>query len=162
MANLNTQTQDIQPTGPVDLALLVVRRLVNVCSQFCYASHIFFPILIIRMLLTPQPTVLVNSHELEEGHSKGFIINGTNLFVLRHQGNLVAYLNSCPHRKVPLEWLPDQFLNSDKQFIQCATHGALFTIEQGLCISGPCHQESLTNLCVEERGGKVYCTIPRG
>tara|TARA_B100000780_G_scaffold153144_1_gene107039 strand:+ start:492 stop:851 length:360 start_codon:yes stop_codon:yes gene_type:complete len=118
--------------------------------------------LIVRMLFTPQPTVLLNSHELEEGHSKGFIINGTNFFVLRHQGNLVAYLNSCPHRKVPLEWLPDQFLNADKQFIQCAAHGALFTIEQGLCISGPCHQESLTSLCVKERGGKVYCTIPGG
>ena len=116
--------------------------------------------LIIRMLFTPQPTLLLNSNELKEGYSKGFIIDGTNFFVLRHQGNLVAYLNSCPHRKVPLEWLPDQFLNADKQFIQCAAHGALFTIEQGLCISGPCHQESLTSLCVEERGGKVYCTVP--
>jgi nitrite reductase/ring-hydroxylating ferredoxin subunit len=107
-----------------------------------------------------HPTLLISSHELEDGQSKGFIIHGTNLFILRHQGRVVAYINSCPHRKVPLEWLPNQFLDYDKQFIHCATHGALFTIDNGLCISGPCHQKSLTSLNVEERDGKIYCSIP--
>ena len=112
------------------------------------------------MLPNPQSTLLIRSHELKEGQSKGFIINGTNLFILRHNGKVVAYRNSCPHRKVPLEWLANQFLDYDKQFIQCATHGALFTIEHGLCISGPCNNKSLTSLGVEERDEKIYCTIP--
>ncbi|MDB4002354.1 hypothetical protein N9449_06575 [Oceanospirillaceae bacterium] len=58
-----------------------------------------------------------------------------------------------------MEFLPDQFLDEDKQFIQCATHGALFTIENGLCISGPCNNQSLVSLYVEERDEKIYCTI---
>jgi len=101
----------------------------------------------------------MSSHELGEGQSKGFMIDGTDLFIVRHQGSVVAYRNSCPHRKVPLEWLPDQFLDEDKQFIQCATHGALFTIENGLCISGPCNHESLDSFHVKEMDHKIYCTI---
>ncbi|MFT7178637.1 MAG: nitrite reductase/ring-hydroxylating ferredoxin subunit [Oceanospirillaceae bacterium] len=109
---------------------------------------------------TLKPTLLISSQELKEGQSKGFIVNNTNLFILRHNGKVVAYLNSCPHRKIPLEWLPDQFLDYDKQFIHCATHGALFTIDIGLCISGPCNKKSLTSLSVEEHDGEIYCTIP--
>tara|TARA_B100000780_G_scaffold216062_1_gene155387 strand:+ start:451 stop:810 length:360 start_codon:yes stop_codon:yes gene_type:complete len=107
------------------------------------------------------PSLLIKSVELEEGQSKGFTIDGTNLFIVRHQGKVVAYVNSCPHRKLPLEWIPDQFLDYDKLFIYCATHGALFTIENGLCISGPCHQQSLISLQVEERDENIFCTIPQ-
>lgn len=113
------------------------------------------------MPATHHPTLLISSHELEDGQSKGFIIADTNLFVLRHQGRVLAYINSCPHRKVPLEWVPDQFLDYDKQFIHCASHGALFTIDHGLCISGPCINKSLSSLNVEEHDGKIYCTLPK-
>tara|TARA_B110000503_G_C7016878_1_gene358101 strand:+ start:107 stop:490 length:384 start_codon:yes stop_codon:yes gene_type:complete len=119
-----------------------------------------FLILIISMPAAQKPTLLINSYEIEEGQSRGFVIDGTNLFIVRHQGKVVAYRNSCPHLKVPLEWLPNQFLDYDKQFIHCATHGALFTIDHGLCISGPCHRKSLTSLSVEERDDKIYCIIP--
>ena len=118
--------------------------------------------LITLMSVAQKPTLLINSDQIEEGQSRGFIIDNTNLFIVRHQGQVVAYHNRCPHRKQPLEWLPNQFLDDDKQFIQCASHGALFTIEQGLCISGPCHRKSLTRLSVEERDDKIYCIIPLG
>lgn len=110
---------------------------------------------------THKPTLLIKSVELEEGQSKGFVMTGTPIFIVRHQGKVWAYRNSCPHRKTPLEWLPNQFLDDDKLFIQCATHGALFTIENGLCISGPCYQKSLISLKVEERDEAIYCTIPQ-
>lgn len=112
------------------------------------------------MSLTQPTTRLMSSHKLKEGQSKGFFIENINLFIVRYQGTVVAYINSCPHRKVPLEWVPDQFLDYDKQFIHCATHGALFTIEDGLCISGPCNRQSLQQLLVEERHGDIYCTLP--
>ncbi len=106
-----------------------------------------------------KATLLMSSHKLCEGQSKGFVIDDIALFIIRHQGRVLAYRNSCPHRNVPLEFLPDQFLNQDKQFIQCATHGALFTIENGLCISGPCNNQSLVGLHVKEQDEKIYCTI---
>jgi len=52
----------------------------------------------------------------------------------------------CPHRGVPLEWQPDQFLDPSASLIQCATHGALFLIESGECVAGPCAGQFLTAL----------------
>ncbi len=51
-----------------------------------------------------------------------------------------------------LEWpvrAPDQFLNLDGDLIQCATHDALFRIEDGVCIADPSSGRSLTRLRVE-------------
>jgi nitrite reductase/ring-hydroxylating ferredoxin subunit len=39
---------------------------------------------------------------------------------------------------VELEWTADQFLDSEGMLIQYATHGALFLIETGQCVAGPC------------------------
>jgi len=110
----------------------------------------------IHMYLTASHHLLIASHELEDQQCKGFVHEGISLFIVRHQGQVVAYVNSCPHRKVPLEWVADQFLDYDKQFIQCATHGALFTIDSGLCISGPCNRQSLEPVPIEERDGGIY------
>jgi nitrite reductase/ring-hydroxylating ferredoxin subunit len=57
-----------------------------------------------------------------------------------------------------LEWQPNQFLDYEKQFIQCATHGALFGIDDGICIAGPCPGEQLEALPVEVRDGEVWLT----
>ena len=108
------------------------------------------------MSLSAVNSPLIASHELEEQQCKGIVHEGINLFIVRRQGHAVASLNSCPPRKVPLEWVADQFLDYDKQFIQCATHGALFTIDSGLCISGPCNRQSLQRLAIEERDGGIY------
>lgn len=118
-----------------------IPSLVNVSvKKMPPISHIYF---------------LMPSHELKESQCKSFSVKQTELFIVRHQGQVVAYINSCPHRKVPLEWVANQFLDYDKQFIQCATHGAIFTIDQGLCISGPCNQKSLVSLPLEERDGAI-------
>jgi len=75
-----------------------------------------------------------------------------SLFVVRRDNEVKGYINSCPHTGVPLEWVPDQFLDADGSFIECATHGALFTIEDGKCVSGPCAGDSLrpVRLAVED------------
>lgn len=70
------------------------------------------------------------------------------LFVVRKGQQVYAYLNSCPHTGVALEWQPDQFLDLENNFIQCALHGALFTVEKGYCVRGPCVGQSLVSLPV--------------
>ena len=37
----------------------------------------------------------------------------------------------------------DRFLDPDGSLIQCSTHGALFEIESGRCIAGPCKGQYL-------------------
>ena len=76
-------------------------------------------------------------------------------FVVRHDGVVEGYVNDCPHTGGPLDWKPDQFLNASKTLILCATHGALFRIEDGACIAGPCPGARLTPVPIEVRDGFV-------
>lgn len=93
---------------------------------------------------------LCRLEEIEDGEGKGFVLgSGTarrELFVLREGRRLRAYVNACPHAGTPLDWQPDRFLDAGGSHILCATHGALFEIETGLCIAGPCKGDSLTPL----------------
>ncbi len=92
--------------------------------------------------------------ELAEGQSRGFEIEGEKLFAVRKDGQVYAYHNRCPHKGISLEWLPDQFLDASASLIQCATHGALFLIDSGECVAGPCAGQSLEALiCMENSEG---------
>lgn len=104
---------------------------------------------------------LCSIDELANDTSKGFITEGVPLFVVRKQDQVFVYLNSCPHRLIPLEWQPDQFLDYDKNFIQCASHGALFKIDDGTCIAGPCSGDSLTPIPHETRDGTIWVELPQ-
>lgn len=97
---------------------------------------------------------LCTSAELVDASSRGFEIGGQKVFAVRREGRVYAYQNRCPHRGVGLEWQPDQFLDPSASLIQCATHGALFLIESGECVAGPCAGQSLTALkCREDAQG---------
>jgi nitrite reductase/ring-hydroxylating ferredoxin subunit len=97
--------------------------------------------------LCPSTALALNS-------SLGFDIDGCKLLAVRRDGVAYFYINRCPHRGIPLEWQPDQFLDDSASLIQCATHGALFLIENGECIAGPCAGQSLTALrgCEDAQG----------
>ena len=104
-------------------------------------------------------TLLADVRELAEGKCKIYALTVDNkpleLFILHHGGRYYAYENHCPHTGVNLNWQADQFLDITEQRIQCATHGALFRIEDGLCEWGPCLGKRLRPLAIEERDGKL-------
>ncbi|MBN0989207.1 MULTISPECIES: Rieske (2Fe-2S) protein [Amphritea] len=103
----------------------------------------------------PTVTPLFDISELTENSAKGIELNQRKLFAVCRQGRIYLYENRCPHKGVPLEWLPDTFLDVEKQFIQCSTHGALFTIDKGLCIAGPCAGASLIPVSYEIIDGQL-------
>ena len=70
-------------------------------------------------------------------------IEQRQLFAVRQNNTIYAYWNICPHRRSPLNWVPNKFLDIENQLIQCALHGALFEIDSGLCVSGPCIGDKL-------------------
>jgi len=82
--------------------------------------------------------------DIPEDGSKGFECNGEKYFVVKKQSKLYIYKNACPHLGIALEWVEDQFLESSHTMIQCANHGALFVIENGKCVTGPCSGQKLT------------------
>ncbi len=101
--------------------------------------------------------------ELMEVDSRGFVISESssshNIFIVRNYDTVVAYENNCPHNFGPLDWSPDNFLTQEKDYIQCASHGALFEIDNGRCIYGPCVGQSLQTVDVKVDNGIVYADI---
>ncbi|MDD1977736.1 MULTISPECIES: Rieske (2Fe-2S) protein [Pseudomonas] len=92
--------------------------------------------------------------ELAEGHSRGFTVDGIAVLAVRRAGRVYLYHNRCPHRGIPLNWEPDQFLDPSASLISCSRHGALFLIESGECVAGPCAGEHLSTLdCHEDSQG---------
>ncbi len=86
---------------------------------------------------------LIKTDEIEEGTSKGIELNNLYLFAVKQDDQIFLYWNRCPHIGTPLEWEEDRFLDADGALIQCSTHGALFQIEDGLCLAGPCKGKHL-------------------
>lgn len=94
----------------------------------------------------------------DEG-SKGFQLSGRKLFAVKKLGKVYLYQNACPHLGIALEWVEDQFLDSSRSMIQCANHGALFVIESGKCVSGPCSGQRLVPMAYELRDDAVYLSF---
>ncbi|UTA48672.1 Rieske (2Fe-2S) protein [Simiduia sp. 21SJ11W-1] len=109
---------------------------------------------------TPQWYPLCPADAIGTGQSKQFSINGTALFVVNQGGCYFAFENRCPHLGIELQWQPDRFLDAEGEFIQCSTHGALFLIEDGECIAGPCRGQSLRPLPIKTDAGQLLIKVP--
>ena len=103
---------------------------------------------------------LCEGSDVPEEQSRGLELAGVQLLAVRRAGQVFIYENRCPHRGVALEWLPDQFLDSSASLIQCATHGALFLIEDGECVAGPCEGKSLTAIACREDAQGIWVNPP--
>ncbi|MDP1631003.1 MAG: Rieske 2Fe-2S domain-containing protein [Caulobacter sp.] len=64
-------------------------------------------------------------------------------FVVRKDGALVGYVDSCPHNGWPLGGPSGRHLTRENDLILCSGHGALFRIGDGVCTSGPCADKRL-------------------
>lgn len=87
---------------------------------------------------------LISVDEIAEGTSRGLEVNNLHMFVVKKDDQVYLYWNRCPHLGTPLEWEEDRFLDADGALIQCSTHGALFQIENGNCLAGPCRGKFLS------------------
>src|SRR5690606_37826387 len=101
--------------------------------------------------------------ELEDPGSKGFEVRGQRLFAVRQGQQVYVYRNSCPHRGIPLEWVPDQFLDRSGRLIQCASHGALFLPKSGERVACPCRGASLTPIPWPPADAQLWLApVPQG
>ncbi len=79
-----------------------------------------------------------------------------DLCLVRKGEEVFAYVNHCPHAGSPLDWVPGEFLSVDKMHIQCSTHHALFEIDSGQCVKGPCVGKGLKPIDIEIVEGEVF------
>jgi len=98
--------------------------------------------------------------DLADPGTKGFEVEldgePTEIFVVRKGSAVYGYRNSCPHTGGPLDWKPDEYLDDEGEYIMCATHAALFRIEDGLCIGGPCKRQHLFPVALRVDSGEVF------
>ena len=88
--------------------------------------------------------------EVPDGQARGFEVTGLKrkVIVVRKGGSVFGYLDSCPHYEggTPMAWRTDRYLNGDGTHLACHSHGALFDIETGVCVLGPCLGQTLTRV----------------
>jgi nitrite reductase/ring-hydroxylating ferredoxin subunit len=101
--------------------------------------------------------------DLEDPGSRGFPVlyagGVLDILVVRRGGHVYGYHNTCPHTGGPLDWVPDQFLDLAREYIQCATHGALFRIADGVCVYGPCAGDRLRPVPMAVEDGEVVLLV---
>jgi len=83
-------------------------------------------------------------------------IDGEACFAVRRGQSVYLYRNRCPHVGLPLNLVPGGFLDYDRRYIQCSSHGALFEPDSGYCVAGPCHGQHLEALPCQIRDGEVF------
>ena len=108
----------------------------------------------------PAGTVLCALDEIASPGAKGFRWREGDAmfagFVVRSGETLVGYVDSCPHAGWPLAGFAGRYLTRDNDLILCAGHAALFRIEDGGCVAGPCPTSArLTPWPVMVRDGQI-------
>jgi nitrite reductase/ring-hydroxylating ferredoxin subunit len=89
---------------------------------------------------------------IRNGEARGFLVPGLKrkIVILRKDERVFAYLDACPHypEGTPMAWRTDRYLDVAKTHIVCHSHGALFDIETGACVLGPCLGQKLSPVVV--------------
>ncbi len=77
-------------------------------------------------------------------------------FVVRHNGQVYAYLNRCAHIPIELDWNEGDFFESSGLYLMCSTHGALYVPNTGYCVGGPCRGGRLRIIAVTEKDQELF------
>jgi len=107
---------------------------------------------------------LCRETELDKFHCKGLAVEigdgKVSIFIVNSKDGAYVYRNECPHTGVNLDWKKDDFLDLPEEYIQCATHGALFQIHDGYCIHGPCAGQNLIPVKMRNQDGRIILELP--
>ena len=116
-------------------------------------------------LETEFPAALCSVDELVRGQARGCEVEvegrARSIIVYFDGEGISGYWNSCPHNRVRLDWREHDFMDLSGRYLQCAMHGALFEVSNGLCVHGPCYGQHLQPAPVSMNDGKVWLDTDR-
>ncbi|WP_417316591.1 Rieske (2Fe-2S) protein [Emcibacter sp.] len=103
--------------------------------------------------------VLCALEDIEDGRGREFKY-GTEkepfeFFVYRRGVEIFAYQNACPHMYVPLNLKEGVFTEKSGKYFLCNFHGALFQVDDGKCVAGPCSGRSLESVAIGLEDGNI-------
>lgn len=91
---------------------------------------------------TPAGVTLGPLTLIPDGTARNFVLEMRagrfHGFVVRRGDSVHGYVDRCAHMALPLAQQLDQYLTPDGGLIQCSWHGALYRIDTGECVGGPC------------------------
>ena len=100
-----------------------------------------------RLFSTPAGVKLGPLELIADGAARNFVLQiGEGFFhgfVVRRGAEVRGYVDRCPHAGLPLAQKLDDYLTPTGDLIACSWHGALFDIDSGACVGGPCAGASL-------------------
>ncbi len=103
--------------------------------------------------------ILCELTDIEDGMAKEFCYrSGTDfhdIFIQRKEMDIFAYLNICPHAGTPLNMEEGAFMERSGTYLMCHTHGALFQLDDGLCVAGPCNGARLQSVDIKVENGII-------
>jgi len=112
-----------------------------------------------RVWTTPANVTLCAEADIADPGSRGFVLQIGEAFfhgfVVRKSGQVVGYVDRCPHQGFPLAIELDDYLVPDGSLILCGWHGAVFQPLSGACVGGPCAGSRLTPWPVTVRDGVI-------
>lgn len=95
-----------------------------------------------RLFATPAGVKLGPLELIADGAARNFVLQIGEArfhgFVVRRGGEVRGYVDRCPHAGLPLAQQLDAYLTPAGDLIACSWHGALFDIDTGACVGGPC------------------------
>lgn len=112
-----------------------------------------------RLFATPAGVKLCTLETVADGAARNFVLQIGEArfhgFVVRQGGQVRGYVDRCPHAGLPLAQKLDDYLTPAGDLIACSWHGALFDIDSGACVGGPCVGSALTPWPVQVVGGFI-------
>ena len=101
-----------------------------------------------RLTATPPNISLGPLALIADGKARNFVLEMRagrfHGFVVRTGDAVHGYVDRCAHMAIPLAQQLDDYLTPDGALIQCSWHGALYRIEDGVCVGGPCQGARLS------------------
>ncbi|WP_066794476.1 Rieske (2Fe-2S) protein [Sphingomonas soli] len=101
-----------------------------------------------RLTATPPGVTLGPFMLIPDNAARNFVLEMRagrfHGFVVRKGETVHGYVDRCAHMALPLTQTLDDYLTPDGALIQCSWHGALYRIDDGACVGGPCVGAKLT------------------
>jgi nitrite reductase/ring-hydroxylating ferredoxin subunit len=117
-----------------------------------------------RVFATPAGVKLGPLDQIAEGGARNYVLQlragRFHGFVVRRGEAVFGYVDRCPHMSVPLAQRLDDYLTPAATLIACSWHGALFEIDTGTCVGGPCVGARLTQWPVAVDDGTIVTAAP--
>ncbi|WP_286879864.1 Rieske (2Fe-2S) protein [Sphingomonas sp.] len=98
-----------------------------------------------RLYATPAGVALGPLAQIADGAARNFVLQlragRFHGFVVRRGDAAFGYVDRCPHAGLPLAQELDDYIAAGH--IRCTWHGALFRVDDGICVAGPCTGQRL-------------------